>query len=367
MPSPERGKMEIFHISDVISLLGLPQIPYGRIDYYIPCPECDYGSKERHLNINLKKDVFRCPKCGISGGMFDLYAMFSGVPRDRVRGAMIEALGNPGSEKHKEYKRTVKEIKKSEDNVKESELSSVDVRDTAYRSLLSKLPLASDHRDNLRNRGLTDEEIDSLGYKTLTSNGLTEISKCLCENDIVLKGVPGFFLTKDGAWSFCHTRRGILVPVRDIQGRIQGMQLRLDNEDKRKYRWISSGNMNLGCKASGWTHLAGEPADTILLTEGPMKADIIHALKGYTVLAVPGVNALTELEKSLLILKECGMKEIMTAFDMDMLSNPHVQRGYYNLLALIDKMGFQFGTYLWNGEYKGLDDYIWEYQMKCSR
>lgn len=359
--------MDVFHISDVVSVLGLLGASYGRNDYYISCPECDAGSKGKHLNINLKKDVFRCPKCGISGGMFDLYSLLSGVPRDRARNALVDAIGNPGSVQHIQYNKTVKASEQNKDTVKESNLATIEIRDTAYRAFLSKLTLAPDHRDNLQSRGLTDSEIDSLGYKTITSNGLTGISKCLSDSGIVLRGVPVFFITKDGVWSFSHTRRGILVPVKDRYGRIQGMQLRLDNETKRKYRWISSGEMNMGCKAFGWTHLAGVPSERILITEGPMKADIIHALSGLNILAVPGVNALTELEKSLLILKENGTRHIMTAFDMDMLSNPHVQKGYYNLIALIYKMGFKFGTYLWNEKYKGLDDYIWECRMKCKR
>lgn len=47
-----------------------------------------------------------------------------------------------------------------------------------------------------------------------------------------LEGVPGFY-NKDGAWhmttpAFYH----LIVPVRDINGRIQGFQLRLGNEVK---------------------------------------------------------------------------------------------------------------------------------------
>lgn len=359
--------MDIFHICDVISVLGLPQAPYGRSDYYIPCPMCDGIKGGKHLNINLKKDVFRCPRCDVSGGMFDLYALFTDTPRNRARSALVDALGNPGSARHIQYRKTVKTSEYNKSLVKESDLSSVEIRDTAYRAFLSKLSLEFDHRDNLRNRGLNDNEIDRLEYKTLTSKGLTDISDSLYKSGVMLDGVPGFFMTKDGAWTFSHTRRGILVPVKDTHGRIQGMQLRLDDVNKRKYRWISSGNMNMGCKAFGWTHLAGTPSEKILITEGPMKADIIHMLSGATVLAVPGVNALTELEKSLLFLKEIGTSKIMTAFDMDMALNPHVQKGYNNLLALIDKMGFKFGTYLWDGAYKGLDDYIWECLMHKER
>ena len=51
--------MEPFHMSDVIPLLGLPTPPAGKISYYIPCPCCDDKPKSRHLNVNLRKDVFR--------------------------------------------------------------------------------------------------------------------------------------------------------------------------------------------------------------------------------------------------------------------------------------------------------------------
>ena len=74
-------EMEIFHMWDIVSLLGLP-MPSGRSSYYIQCPCCDENPRKKHLNINLKKEVFRCPRCGISGGIFDLYALYTGVPRD---------------------------------------------------------------------------------------------------------------------------------------------------------------------------------------------------------------------------------------------------------------------------------------------
>ena len=38
----------------------------------------------------------------------------------------------------------------------------------------------------------------------------------------------------------------------------------------------------------------------------------------------------------------------------------HVQNGYRSLTELLSQMGFHFGTYLWDPQYKGLDDYIRE-------
>lgn len=138
-----------------------------------------------------------------------------------------------------------------------------------------------------------------------------------------------------------------MIPVRDTQGLIQGLQVRLDNTDRRKFRWISSGTFSCGCKAQGWVHLAGEPKSKMLLTEGPMKADVINALTGLTVLAVPGVNALTKLEEALSHLRQAGLREIKTAFDMDYCTNWYVQKGYEELLRLLARIGFRYGTYVW--------------------
>lgn len=88
--------MELFHMSDIIPILGLPYPPAGRSDYNIPCPCCDDNPRKKHLNINLRRDVFRCPRCGFAGGVFDLYAHYTGIPRDSVRAALIERLNVQG-------------------------------------------------------------------------------------------------------------------------------------------------------------------------------------------------------------------------------------------------------------------------------
>ena len=252
--------------------------------------------------------------------------------------------------------------------IPECPLTDIDSRSQTYTELLKKLSLASDHRDNLQNRGLTDQEIDRLGYKTTPLFGLASIAKQLTEEGLYLAGVPGFYKTKSGTWSFIHESRGILIPVRDEHSRIQGLQIRRDNVERRKYRWVSSVEKTDGCKAEGWVHLAGPLCTSqVILTEGPMKADVIHYLSGKTVLAVPGVNTLSHLEKMLQILKENGVQKIMTAFDMDFLNNPHVQKGYSRLVRLLEDAGIPFGTYLWDPAYKGLDDYIWHSMMKQTK
>jgi len=347
--------MEIFHMWDVVSLLGIPTPPSGRSSYYVPCPCCDDSPRKKHLNINLKKEVFRCPRCGVSGGIFDLYALYTGVPRDQVRKALVEKLGMP-----EEPKRPKRPVQPQVQEIVECPLTDVDARHATYTALLSKLTLAADHKENLLNRGLTEDDIARLGYKSTPVIGMSAIAAQLQSEGLYLAGVPGFYRTESGPWTFIHEKRGILVPVRDRYGRIQGLQIRRDNVTRRKFRWVSSTERPDGCRAEGWVHLAGPAQSRIILTEGPMKADVIHALTGRTVLAVPGVNALTQLEAALTDLRSEGLEEIKTAFDMDFVTNQHVQSGYDSLLALLGNMGFQFGTYLWDPRYKGLDDYIWE-------
>lgn len=242
----------------------------------------------------------------------------------------------------------------------ESSAADIEIRNKTYRALLDMLSLAQDHKLNLLERGLSEDAIVNNGYKTMPMVGGRIIAKRLQEAGCQIEGVPGFFKDKEGAWTFIESKRGILVPVRDVLGRIQGMQVRRDNADKRKYRWVSSADMRGGCGAESWVHLAGPIRERIILSEGPMKADIIYHLTGQTVLAVPGVNSLKHLEPALRALTERGTTRIMTAFDMDFLKNPHVQSGYESLVSLLSDMSMTYGTYLWSPEYNGLDDYVWD-------
>lgn len=344
--------MQTFHMTDIISALNLPYPASGRSSYYVQYPLCDDNPRHRHLNINLKKEVFRCPKCGVSGGMFDLYSLYTGIARDKVRQALIEKLDpqtNPNLQKVHVEKQPI---------IEECPVTDIETRHKTYSALLAKLTLANDHIENLKNRGLSINDIERLGYKTTPILGMSTIAKQLVNDGYELAGVPGFFRCSDDSWTFIQEQRGILIPVRDIEGRIQGLQIRRDNAVKRKFRWVSSTERKDGCQSKGWTHIAGPIRPVMLLTEGPMKADIIHTLSDASVIAVPGVNSLTYLQSALEILREKGLKEIKTAFDMDFLINWHVQNGYNNLLELLNNMGFRFGTYIWDSRYKGLDDYI---------
>ena len=60
-------------------------------------------------------------------------------------------------------------------------------RHTTYSALLSRLSLAPDHKDNLLGRGLTETDIQCLGYKTTPVVGMTQIAKQLQSDGDVYK------------------------------------------------------------------------------------------------------------------------------------------------------------------------------------
>lgn len=356
-------------MTDILPLLPIPQPPYGRTSYNIPCPVCDRpGSRDKHLNINLKKNVFRCPKCGqFSGGVFDLYAYYEGVPRDKVFELLKSRLeGNDtgvysGPRKQRQRKRP-----SPPPAIPQSVLADVDTRDRVYRALLGKLFLAPDHRDNLLGRGLNDAAIARFQYRTTPTAELHALAQSLMDEGYDLHGVPGFYRDDSGRWTLSLYQRGIMIPCCDRLGRIQRLHIRLDKKMKKggKFLPFSSTDKLDGATAENWCHLVGPVREHILLIEGYMKADIVHHFTGLTVLAVPGVTSLQHLEATLNELISLGLKHVMTCFDMDYLKNWHVEGAYTNLVELLGRLDLTFGTYLWMPDYNGLDDYILEYYIK---
>ena len=213
-----------YHIADIIPLLGLPYPPQGRSSYNIPCPCCDSGRK-KHLNINLVKDVFRCPRCGFSGGIFDLYSHYTGISRDDVYEELKKQLGGSDDYKFSSKKKNANTRPAAPiPEIIDCPPNDIDTRDATYPALLNKLSLSTDHKQNLRERGLSDEAIVRNDYKTTPAVGSKALAKQLLADGCYLAGVPGFYRDKkDQQWTFTQNQRGILIPVRDRMGRLQGL------------------------------------------------------------------------------------------------------------------------------------------------
>lgn len=342
---------------DVCSLLRIP-VPQGRTNFYLPCPICDdnNGRHRGHMNINLQKGVYNCPKCQTSGGIISLYSLFAGVSEKEAYGEIVEKLHFGG------YSEIRPQQQKQIPQIQEQTLIGIEDRDKTYNALLDLLTLDEDHLNDLKRRGLSNAEIEAGKYKTVPMIGGSSICRKLTELGCYIAGVPGFYKKSD-SWTVAAAKRGYFIPVRDPIGRIQGLQIRLDDTTDGKYRWFSSSGYESGTPSECWIHFAGwnreKPQKKIYLTEGPLKADIAHKYMSRTCFtALPGVSSLSHLDKVIGFWKKTGVENITIAFDMDYLVNPNVQSAKKNLVQVLEQNGFTTEVLTWNPFFNGIDDYL---------
>lgn len=369
-----------FGIIDVLPILGIPFADTGRRKLLIDCPFC---GKKKHFSIDTVENIFHCFHCGASGGMLHLYSMLENVDRKQALTDIREKLRLPDNAKPDGCCRRI-----VSDDPNLYRAGPIEQRNAVYAALLKELKLSTAHREALYKRGLNDLDIERAQYRSVPYMGYDQIAAHLIVKGFELKGVPGFFRTKrnptdfssgtvpdDYKWTLRYYRSGIFIPVRDLQGRIQGMQIRYDepiiirdpdNPGKMKflrYGWLSTNENETrsfldGAKAEVWIHIAGKPQKSMLFTEGGLKMDVIHALSGYSGIAVPGVNNLFFLGSWLDALYQLGTREIVNAYDMDLLKKVQVWEAYQKANAIIREHGMSVRKIRWDPEYKGLDDFF---------
>lgn len=273
-------------------------------------------------------------------------------------------------------------------------MADISQRNRVYRAFLEELTISEKNKSMLLARGFDTEEIEAIGYRTLPARDeidFVALCKRLQMAGHNLRGIPGFLQLAKGNWTFVSMTKGILMPQLDRENRIFGLQLRKD-DDQRKYieetgeleskcGWFSSKNCRSGCgvKANESVHYACDfkykdgkyvpvLGETVILTEGSMKADLIHAfMKNAPVISIPGVNILNPVENELQFLRESGVKSILLCFDMDYKSNENVQNALEKVQAMIKKGGVNPVQKDWETkvcvnnityDLKGLDDYM---------
>jgi hypothetical protein len=192
--------------------------------------------------------------------------------------------------------------------------------DQINRALLTKLTLSDRHRNSLTNRGLRDDEIDRRGYRSLSKSNLRQATAKLTKTfGDQLLCVPGFAKVKQEI-AAVSVPDGILIPVRDVRGRIRAFQIRRDgNGNGSKYLWFSGGATSSGAPAH--VPLGVEPASELRVTEGTLKADVAFALDGVPTIGIPGV---AHWRAALPVLEQLAPVTIVLAFDSDAQSNKSV-------------------------------------------
>lgn len=312
------------------------------------CPFCgDHGKGKYHLSLNTLTDQYRCNLCGATGNSVTLYARRKGMSnseafRELVKGGNVYPLPQqPTPQKTERQPRPLTE------------------RHEIYTDMLHLLTLSDQHRENLLGRGFSEERIEQNMYRTMpkTEGGRKLLAHLLRSCGHELLGIPGF-RTYYGTWTLCGPN-GFLIPVRDKEGLIQGLKIRLDDEDnpERKYRWLSSRGQPNGTRSYSWVHVTGNiHSKRAYLTEGPLKGDAASFLMDDALfVCMGGVNATNGLEDTL---RDLGVTEVVEAMDMDQATNPQVRRAVQEARKIVQKIPYiRYRKYIWNPAYKGVDDY----------
>jgi putative DNA primase/helicase len=288
-----------------------------------------------------------------------------------------------------------------------------DLLHAVYSAFLGTLRVSSNHRTSLMNRGFTAEEIDRLGYKSMPTK-LDDVTKAV---DAVVKAlkahdaetwkglfvrVPGFFIrdlrdnptprfereleaaheAKDQAeierirkelkiagWAERELvgevnemvrLEGIVLPLRDLKGRIHSLQIRLDDppDDKNKYRLFS--NPKRGAKAGVRPHVpvhAAEMAtETVRFVEGAFKADLATIR---TAELCVSYSSATAWRQTIPIITELGVKTAVLPFDADVRTNANVASAMTRFVCNLANRQVPFIVETWDPKFgKGIDDVL---------
>ncbi|MCX5999101.1 MAG: DUF3854 domain-containing protein [Chloroflexi bacterium] len=231
-------------------------------------------------------------------------------------------------------------------------------RDRIYRGLLAKLSLSDTHRSNLSRRGLTNPQVDALRYATLPAGGRRPIVHRLISEGFKMAGVPGFYL--DRGEVRLAGPAGMLIPVKDTLGRIVGLQVRCDNTEGGKYKWVSSAGRPYGCSPGAPAHVVrpyDADAQEIWITEGALKADIAAMHLNRLFVAVSGVG---NWHGVLPVLKELKPRRIIICFDTDKNRNSSVRLHLDALTTCLVGRGLRTFEADWDSRFKGIDDLLTE-------
>lgn len=239
----------------------------------------------------------------------------------------------------------------------------VEILDRAYTLLLGLLPLAARHRMNLMQRGLAAEDIRRNGYRTLppVTGHVARAWWERCEGiGIDPARIPGMITVRDkrrriAGWP------GILIPVRDLNRRIQGFQVRADDPEVAgtKYFWLSSASKG-GSSPGAPAHLAlpetlASSCD-VIVTEGPLKADIAASFLEIPIIGVAGVG---NWRPALEFLRTMWPRRVIIAYDADGAENPTVRDQEQVFGRALKQEGMTVKLLRWDrAKGKGIDDLL---------
>jgi hypothetical protein len=201
-----------------------------------PCLICGNTSgKCRTSEINFGDKPTTLHLCmGFPDDVRDSQFKYLGLTKDRLWGKYIQATDWSEALIQSKGERLTQERQERDRLKQQQRLSlalSVEERDKTLRKLHDYIQLSNQHRKNLRERGLSDSQINA-GYF------FSVVPYQKIPYGIPLN-FPGVDFSGQKLWL---KDAGIICPAFDPEGRLIGAQLRRDNpSDDGRYRWLGNG------------------------------------------------------------------------------------------------------------------------------
>lgn len=384
-----------FTFADVADINSVPAVRQGKISN-TGCPFCGKPGK---FNVNdlPGKQVGRCNACGWSGGMLKFHMELNGLADPRAAKRDIEKRLSTGSACGRRYSPAMRGRNRT---VAEEVSLEREERSRLYTHMADFLSLADDHRADMRKRGLPDAFMDARGYKTLPveREDRYRLARQMHTDGYSVRYLPGFYMDDSGDYALTQCKRGYLIPVRYLNGQIEGYQIRIDSGKLRykkhrdrnggfildengrpalfadgKFRCLSTPGARMGGTFHSVCHYAGAyiwdedrkdlvpviKKRSVKFTEGPLKADVYYYLTGEPMIGILGVNNVRQLRKTILdILSYYPETDtIEDCLDMDYLDNPNVEKAVLAAENMVRDLGLKYVRKTWNPKFKGVDDF----------
>ncbi|CAD5985804.1 hypothetical protein PCC7821_05003 (plasmid) [Planktothrix rubescens NIVA-CYA 18] len=199
--------------------------------------------------------------------------------------------------------------------------------DREARKILKQLGLSAKHREQLHGRGLTDEQIDQRGFKSVDRY-----------QEFNLISISPNFPGMGDKGTLANSGSGILIPIRNIKGLIIGFQLaRDDREPKYQWLWGSSDRRVSGELPLQFLKLNSSPDLNII--EGTLKPPVAAHLHNINVLGAGGVNWHGSKKEFKAIVDSKNFDLYILNPDTGCKANHHVMGGYRALYLFLKKLG----------------------------
>jgi len=231
-----------------------------------------------------------------------------------------------------------RERKKSQREKHLSQSLSVSERSAEFRKLLLQSSLTEAHQQNLRDRGLSDKQIQSILIRSVRPRQRVE--------DISTR-LPG--MGRDGQLRIADS--GFLCPAFDVHSRIVGCQVRLDNTTDNKYRWLRGHfSSHLPSGELPLTVARGN-GQGIGLIEGILKPQVSALRFGGSLIGAAGglfQASSQQLQDALACLsQEQGTDQVTLYPDAGGAGNRHVYGRDCETIRLVQSWGYQVQVAGW--------------------